>query len=114
MTMTAERSYFLGTHDEELERLGLQHAVWRPTVLDCWRRAGIGPGWKVLDVGAGPGFAAADLAEIVGPSGRVVAVERSGRFVEAGRAMLANRGLANVQYHELDLMPHPLPGGGLH
>ena len=54
--MAAERTYFLGTHDEELERLGLQHRVWRPTVLDCWRRAGIGPGSKVLDVGAGPGL----------------------------------------------------------
>jgi len=53
----AERSYFLGTHDEELERLGLQHEVWRPTVLDCWRRAGIGPGSKVLDVAAGNGNA---------------------------------------------------------
>ncbi len=109
----AERSYFLGTHDEELERLGLQHEVWRPTVLDCWRRAGIGPGSKVLDIGAGPGFAAADLAGIVGPSGLVVALDRSARFVEAARAMLAVRGHANVQYHELDLMTDPLPAGGM-
>jgi ubiquinone/menaquinone biosynthesis C-methylase UbiE len=111
--MAAERTYFLGTHDEELERLGLQHRVWRPTVLECWRRAGIGPGSKVIDVGAGPGFAAADLAEIVGPAGRVVAVERSARFVEAGRAMLASRGHANCQYHVLDLMTDPLPAGGM-
>jgi SAM-dependent methyltransferase len=111
--VTAERSYFLGTHDEELERLGIQHRVWKPTVLECWRRAGIGPGSKVLDVGAGPGFAAADLAEIVGPGGRVVAVERSSRFVEAGRRMLAGRGHANVEYHELDLMTDPLPAGGM-
>jgi ubiquinone/menaquinone biosynthesis C-methylase UbiE len=111
--MAAERTYFLGTHDEELERLGLQHRVWRPTVLDCWRRAGIGRGSKVLDVGAGPGFAAADLAEIVGPEGTVVAVERSARFVEAGRAMLESHGLGNVQYHELDLMADPLPAGGM-
>ena len=111
--MAADRSYFLGTHDEELERLGIQHRVWRPTVLECWRRAGIGPGSKVLDVGAGPGFASADLAEIVGPTGRVVAVERSARFVEAGRAMLAGRGHANVEYHELDLMTDPLPAGGM-
>jgi SAM-dependent methyltransferase len=108
-----ERSYFLGTHDEELERLGLQHRVWRPTVLECWRRAGIGRGSKVLDVGAGPGFAAADLAEIVGPEGAVVAVERSARFVEAGCEMLASRGLGNVRYHELDLMVDPLPAGGM-
>ena len=111
--MAAEQTYFLGTHDEELERLGLQHRVWRPTVLECWRRAGIGPGSKVLDVGAGPGFAAADLAEIVGPEGVVVAVERSARFVEAGRAMLASRGFGNVRYHELDLMADPLPAGGV-
>ena len=111
--MAAEQTYFLGTHDEELERLGLQHRVWRPTVLECWRRAGIGPGSKVLDVGAGPGFAAADLAEIVGPEGVVVAVERSARFVEAGRAMLASHGLGNVRYHELDLMADPLPAGGV-
>jgi SAM-dependent methyltransferase len=108
-----ERTYFLGTHDEELDRLGLQHHVWRPTVLECWRRAGIRPGSKVIDVGAGPGFAAADLAEIVGPEGVVVAVERSARFVEAGRAMLASHGFSNVRYHELDLMTDPLPAGGM-
>jgi SAM-dependent methyltransferase len=106
-----DRDYFLGTHDEELKRLGLQHRVWRPTVLDCWRRAGIRSGSRVLDVGAGPGYAAADLAEIVGPSGTVVAVERSARFVEAGRAMLARHGFTNFSYHELDLMADPLPAG---
>ena len=111
--MATERTYFLGTHDEELDRLGLQHRVWRPTVLECWRRAGIRAGSRVLDVGAGPGFASADLAEIVGPAGRVVAVERSRRFVEAGRAMLAGRGHANFEYHELDLMNDPLPAGGM-
>jgi SAM-dependent methyltransferase len=110
--VTKDRDYFLGTHDEELARLGLQHRVWREAVLDCWRVAGVGAGWRVLDVGAGPGFAAADLAEIVGPSGEVVAVERSGRFVEAGRAMLAQHGFANARYHEIDLMSDPLPGSG--
>ena len=43
-----EQDYVLGTHREELERLGLQHRVWRPTVLDCWRRAGIE---RLLDLG---------------------------------------------------------------
>lgn len=110
--MASERDYFLGTHDEELDRLGLQHRVWRPAVLDCWQRAGITAGSRVLDIGAGPGFAAADLAEIVGPAGEVVAVERSARFVAAGRGMLAKHGFANARYHELDLMSDPLPGGG--
>src|SRR4051812_15986075 len=67
-----DRDYVLGTHDEEVERLGLQHSVWRAKALDGWRRAGIGAGMTVLDVGAGPGFAATDLAEIVGAEGRVI------------------------------------------
>ncbi|MGB5133009.1 MAG: class I SAM-dependent methyltransferase, partial [Steroidobacteraceae bacterium] len=77
-----EKDYVLGTHDEEIARLGLQHRVWRPTVLECWRTAGIGRGNRVIDVGAGPGFATLDLAGIVGPTGEVLAAERSGRFLE--------------------------------
>ena len=81
--MVTERDYVLGTHDEELARLGLQHRIWRPIALDCWQKAGITIGSRVLDVGAGPGYAATDLAEIVGPTGKVVAVERSSNFVRA-------------------------------
>lgn len=110
--VSIDRDYFLGTHDEELARLGLQHRVWRPAVLDCWQQAGIAVGSRVLDIGAGPGYAAADLAQIVGGSGEVVAVERSARFVEAGRRMCAAHGFTNVRYHELDLMTDALPGGG--
>jgi SAM-dependent methyltransferase len=81
-------------------------------VRDCWQRAAIEAGHRVLDVGAGPGYAAADLAGLVGSSGEVVAVERSARYVAAGREMLAKHGFANVTYHELDLMTDALPGGG--
>lgn len=95
-----EQDYVLGTHDEELARLGLQHEVWRPYVLDAWRRAGISEGFRVVDVGAGPGFASLDLAAIVGPAGSVVAVERSGRFVDA----LRRRAPANVRVQQADLM----------
>ena len=52
-----ERDYVLGTHDEEIERLGLQHRVWRPRMLEAWRRAGVTVGSRVIDIGAGPGYA---------------------------------------------------------
>jgi hypothetical protein len=51
--MATERDYVLGTYDEEIARLGLQHRVWRPVVLECWQKAGITVGSRVLDVGAG-------------------------------------------------------------
>ena len=38
-------------------------------------RAGVGAGWKVADVGAGTGEVAAALVRMVGPEGRVYAVD---------------------------------------
>ena len=98
----SDSDYVLGTRDEELDRLGLQHRVWRPAVLDAWRRAGLRSGQTALDVGAGPGFAATDLAEIVGPEGRVVAVERSRRFLDALAARAGRLGLAHIEPREQD------------
>jgi len=109
--MKKERDYVLGTHDEELARLGLQHRVWRPVVLDCWKKAGITVGSRVLDVGAGPGYATVDLAEIVGATGEVVAIERSSKFVRATEEACRARSLTNVKIHELDLMTDDLPNG---
>jgi SAM-dependent methyltransferase len=107
--MTADRDYVLGTHDEELARLGLQHRVWRQVALDCWQRAGITVGKLVLDIGAGPGYAAIDLAEIVGPTGEVVALERSQNFIRAMETACRVRSLPNVKIHQLDLMQDELP-----
>jgi SAM-dependent methyltransferase len=105
-----DRDYVLGTHSEELSRLGLQHRVWRPIVLDCWQRAGITVGKRVLDLGAGPGYAAVDLAEIVGSTGEVVALERSRNFIRALEGACRARSLSNVRVHEVDLMTGELPG----
>jgi len=111
MSQSKERDYVLGTHDEELARLGVQHRAWRPVVLDCWKQAGTTNGSRVLDVGAGPGYATVDLAEIVGPGGRVVAVERSSNFVNAIKSSIETQSLSNVDVHELDLMNDDLPDG---
>lgn len=101
--MKDERDYVLGTDDGEIERLGLQHRVWRPHMLDAFARAAIRPGLTILDVGAGPGFAALDLAEIVGPAGRVIAAERSRRFLDALGAGAERLGLTNVQTMQIDV-----------
>jgi SAM-dependent methyltransferase len=106
-----ERDYVLGTHSAELDRLGLQHRVWRSVVLNCWERAGITVGKRVLDVGAGPGYATIDLAEIVGPTGEVVAVERSENFIRAIEHATRTRSLTNVKIHQLDLLTDELPQG---
>src|SRR5215813_13992731 len=106
--MREKSEYVLGTNDEELARLGLQHRVWRPTVLECWRRAGITFGSRVIDVGAGPGYATVDLAELVGQTGTVLAIERSARFLEFAKKACVGHNLTNVQFREADLMSEAL------
>src|SRR5207247_439898 len=109
--MPTDSDYVLGTHDEELARLGLQHRVWRPVVLDCWQRAGLTVAERVRHVGTGPGYATVDLAEIAGPTGEVVALERSRNFIRAMEAARRARSLTNVKIHEIDLMTDHLPTG---
>ncbi len=101
--MSRDRDYVLGTHDDEISRLALQHRVWRPRALDAWRRAGFTVGQTLLDIGCGPGHASVDLVEIVGPSGRVVAMDRSRRFLDALEATRLQRGLGDITTLELDL-----------
>jgi SAM-dependent methyltransferase len=105
MTAAAERDYVLGTHDDEVARLGLQHRVWRPRALDGWRRAGFTVGQTLLDIGCGPGWASADMAEIVGESGKVIAIDRSRRFLD----VVESRGFPQIETHEVDLDEAELP-----
>lgn len=107
--MTGESEYVLGTGDEEIARLGLQHRVWRGRALDAWTRAGFTIGQTIIDVGCGPGYASLDLAEIVGPSGQIVAVDASKRFLDAFDRARRGRGLEQVSLHLVDLNDSPMP-----
>ncbi len=109
--MANQGDYVLGTEAEEVARLGLQHRVWRARMLEGWARARIGPGATVIDVGAGPGWASADLAEIVGPTGKVLALERSPDFLAALEARTARLGLFNVEARAHDVSEAPFGEG---
>ena len=74
--------YVLGTDVDESFRLGLQHRLWSAQAHWIWERAGIQPGQTVLDLGCGPGHATMDLAQIVGASGRVIALDESAVFLK--------------------------------
>jgi SAM-dependent methyltransferase len=98
----SEQDYVLGTNDDELARLGLQHRAWRSCTSAAWHKAGIGAVQTVLDVGCGPGYATLDLAELVGPSGRVIAIDKSEKFLNALDRERHNRGLDNIITHTID------------
>lgn len=74
--------YVLGTDSDESARLGLQHRLWSAAAHWVWERAGIQPGQTVIDLGCGPGHATMDLAQIVGSTGRVIALDESAVFLK--------------------------------
>ena len=56
--------------------------------------AGVGPGDRVLDLGAGTGYGATLLARLVGQGGHVRAVELDGRLAARARALLDEPAMA--------------------
>jgi SAM-dependent methyltransferase len=112
--MAEEREYVLGTGDDELTRLGFQHAVWSGYAAEAWEAAGFGPGQRILDVGCGPGYASLNLARLVGPAGHVHGIDLSARFIRHLQAEIAARGIPNVSAEEGDLTTAALPAESFH
>lgn len=115
MTSHEQNEYVLGTHDEELARLGFQHRVWGEQAFAIWERAGFAPGQTILDVGCGPGFGTLDLSRIVTDSGRIIAVDASKRYLEHLKAQIEAQKLTNIEtqladVHEMDLKPNTVDG----
>lgn len=57
-------------------------------------------GQKVLDVGSGSGWTTALLANLVGPHGKVVAVEKIPQLVRFGRENVERLGITNATFHK--------------
>lgn len=102
MNSSEADDYILGTHDAELLRLGLQHRLWSAQTFAFWERAEIGPGKTVLDLGCGPGYTSLDLAGLVAPGGRVVAVDAAERFIDHLRQRQVSLGFTNIESHVMD------------
>lgn len=85
----------------------LRDDVYRRPLAVALERLGIGPGWKCVDVGAGGGDVAVALAEIVGKTGRVYAVDSDprARDVVAAAAAEYSQVIAITQAGEDLLLP---------
>jgi len=83
-------------------RVELLEAAHDPTSLRRAEALGIGPGWDCLEVGAGGGSFARWLAERVGPSGSVIAVDVDTRLIEELDA-------PGLEIHEMNVEEDELP-----
>lgn len=113
MSSGTTREYTLGTHDAELERLGLQHRLWASVAQDFWNRAGLRAASTVVDLGSGPGFATVEMAELISSRGRVIAVDASQRYIDHLARMAAARGITNIDARIADVTKLPLADGSV-
>jgi ubiquinone/menaquinone biosynthesis C-methylase UbiE len=105
----AARPYALGYSDSEFRRLTLQGEFFRDLTADVLRRAGIGPGMHVLDVGSGVGDVSLSAAELVGPGGSVLGIDRSVEAIKLAAWRAADAGLDHVRFaaSEIDAFSAP-------
>jgi ubiquinone/menaquinone biosynthesis C-methylase UbiE len=81
-----ETIYVLGSSEHEHRRLMAQADVIAPFTRRFLLAAGIAPGMRVLDVGCGAGDVSLLAAELVGPTGAVVGVDRDPGILAAARS----------------------------
>ena len=101
------RRYILDGGDEDLRRLLGVAETAAEMARAAFHRAGLRPGWHVIDCGCGPIGGLAVMAEMVGPAGRVVGVDFSEPAIQRARSVVAALELGNVELfagdiHELD------------
>jgi SAM-dependent methyltransferase len=96
---------YLMESDEEVRRLKAQ--ARSSSSADRLRLTGLRPGDVALDVGCGPGVVTAELLDVVGDGGRVVALEPLAAHLDAARALLEGR--TNVELLQGALPDTKLP-----
>ncbi|HZE05016.1 MAG TPA: SAM-dependent methyltransferase, partial [Solirubrobacteraceae bacterium] len=70
----------------ERDRLDSLTHLYDAGTLEVVERLGITSGWHCLDVGAGTGSLAQQLADLVAPAGRVTALDLDTRFLDSLRS----------------------------
>jgi SAM-dependent methyltransferase len=84
--VSGSSKYVLGHSDAEIERLQLQAKVLEGPTRRLIHECGILPGMRVLDIGCGAGDVSMLLADVVGITGTVVAVDREQHAIDVARS----------------------------
>jgi ubiquinone/menaquinone biosynthesis C-methylase UbiE len=100
---TTKAQYVLGHSPAEIRRLIMQAKVLRPITERLLQSAGVGTGMRVLDLGCGAGDVSILAAELVGPSGSVVGIDRSSDVIAEARERTRTAKLEHVIFRDVEL-----------
>jgi SAM-dependent methyltransferase len=110
MNTSSSVDYPLGHSDQELDRLTTQARMLAAHTNILFRRAGISPGQRVLDIGCGVGDVSFIATQLVGETGQVVGMDRSQAAIETARERARFGGHRNVDFLVGDATDPQMPG----
>jgi len=84
--------------------MGSRLRRWLQNPRKILQGANIASGQTVVEVGCGPGFFTMDAAEMVGESGRLIAIEPLSDFVDKVKGEVQKAGLKNVEVLNRDAL----------
>jgi len=90
--------YAMGSTDHERQRLMRQGDILREFLARAFRAAGLAPGMRVLDLGCGVGDVAMLAADLVGPTGSVVGIDRDATSVAWANKRVGEAGYKNIHF----------------
>jgi ubiquinone/menaquinone biosynthesis C-methylase UbiE len=102
-TATKNEKYILVTGDEAVERLELQNRLFATETKAHLEQAKLSKGMIVWDIGCGVGSMTSYLANVVGETGHVYALDVSKEQLEVAKERIKYEGLKNVTFIHSDI-----------
>jgi ubiquinone/menaquinone biosynthesis C-methylase UbiE len=90
--------YVMGHDDRERRRLSLQASILNPLSDQLLRRAGLSPGFRVLDIGCGVGELSMVAARLVSPGGHVTGIDIDEGALAIARVRAREQGLNHIEF----------------
>ncbi|MCF2573853.1 class I SAM-dependent methyltransferase [Brevibacterium sp. UCMA 11754] len=97
------REYLFTQGDAEQQRLLAQGQLLDPITQRLLETAGLRPGSRVLDLGSGSGNVSMLAAQLVGPEGSVVGVDRNAIAASRSQKYFSAMGIDNVEFRAADV-----------
>ena len=103
--------YVIRGGKEGYERLLLLARERWPDTAALFKRAGLSPGMRCIDLGCGGGEVTLEIARLVDPGGSVIGVDMDEIKLSLARREAVGRGLGSVEFRLLDVGDWDEPGG---
>lgn len=102
--------YFIGVHQQEIERLDRQHLAWQPETQALIQSAKLADCKNILDLGCGPGFTTFELANSC-PKAHITALDKASLYQDYLRFQIQKRKTQNIELLHADILDLPKQEG---